>query len=100
MKPNSPISAETPPSKWIGVLRGLSIFAAAFVVALVVIYPRGIATDGISVPHGWFVLMMIGMSICWISGFGFIPHNRWLRYTFSLPVGWILLIIGAWKVFA
>lgn len=82
------------------LLRGLSIFAAAFVVALVVIYPRAIATDGVSVPHGWFVLMMIGMSICWISGFGFIPQNRWLKYAFSLPVGWILLLIGAWKVFA
>ena len=54
-----------------GFIRTLSILAAAAVVALVVIYPRAVATDGASVPHGWFVLMMMGMSICWICGFGF-----------------------------
>ena len=45
-----------------GFIRTLSILAAAAVVALVVIYPRAVATDGASVPHGWFVLMMMGMS--------------------------------------
>ncbi len=82
-----------------GFIRTLSILAAAAVVALVVIYPRAVAADGASVPHGWFVLMMIGMSICWICGFGFKPENHWLRRLFSLPVGWSLLLIGAWQVF-
>ncbi len=82
-----------------GFIRTLSILAAATVVALVVIYPRAVAADGASVPHGWFVLMMMGMSICWICGFGFAPENRWLRRLLSLPVGWSMLLIGAWQVF-
>ena len=77
-----------------GFIRTLSILAAAAVVALVVIYPRAVATDG------WFVLMMMGMSICWICGFGFAPENRWLRRLLSLPVGWTMLLIGAWQVFS
>lgn len=83
-----------------GFIRTLSILAAAAVMALVVIYPRAVATDGASVPHGWFVLMMMGMSICWICGFGFTPENRWLRRLLSLPVGWTMLLIGAWQVFS
>ena len=72
-----------------GFIRTLSILAAAAVVALVVIYPRAVAADGASVPHGWFVLMMMG----------FAPENRWLRRLLSLPVGWSMLLIGAWQVF-
>lgn len=100
MTPNNASTPTQTPSRLMALLRGLSIIAAACVVALVVIYPRAIAADGASVPHGWFVMMMVGMSICWISGFGFIPQHRGLRALFSLPVGWILLLIGAWKVFA
>ena len=44
--------------------------------------------------------MMMGMSICWICGFGFTPENRWLRRLLSLPVGWTMLLIGAWQVFS
>ena len=83
-----------------GFIRTLSILAAAAVVALVVIYPRAVATYGASVPHGGVVLMMMGMSICWICGFGFTPESRWLRRLLSLPVGWTMLLIGAWQVFS
>ena len=57
-----------------GFIRTLSILAAAAVV--------------------------MGMSICWICGFGFTPENRWLRRLLSLPVGWTMLLIGAWQVFS
>ena len=42
----------------------------------------------------------LSMSICWICGFGFTPENRWLRRLLSLPVGWTMLLIGAWQVFS
>lgn len=82
------------------VARTLSLIAATAVVAVVVFFPRAIAPDSASVPHGWFVLMMMGMSICWICGFGFTPENRWLRKVFSLPVGWIMLLTGVWQIFS
>ncbi len=82
-----------------GFVRLLSVVTAFAVMALVVLYPRAIAEDGASVPHGSFVLLMMGMSVCYIVGFGFVPQNKALRLLFSAPVGWLLMALGLFLVF-
>ena len=79
--------------------RFISLTAAAAVVAVTVFYPRAIAVDGAHVPFGGFVLLMIGMSLAWVHGVGFVPENPWLRGLFSPLAAWPLLVIGAALVF-
>ena len=42
---------------------------------------------------------MIGMSLAWVHGVGFVPENPWLRRLFSPLAAWPLLVIGAALVF-
>lgn len=98
MKPDT-VKSGSGLSRGSRILRHLSILAAAAVVILIVLYPRAVASDGTSVPHGWLVLLMMGMSVCWVYGLGFVPQNRWLRLTFSPAVGWLMLAVGVWQVF-
>ena len=79
--------------------RLISLTAAAAVVAVTVFYPRAIAVDGAHVPFGGFVLLMIGMSLAWVHGIGFVPENPRLRRLFSPLAAWPLLVIGAALVF-
>lgn len=79
--------------------RLISLTAAAAVVAVTVFYPRAIAVDSAHVPFGGFVLLMIGMSLAWVHGIGFVPENPWLRRLFSPLAAWPLLVIGAALVF-
>ncbi len=81
------------------LLRVLSLLAAAATIALIVIYPRAIAPDSASVPHGWLELMLYGMSICWVFGLGFTPQKPLFRMLLHPIVGWVCLLIGVWKVF-
>ena len=79
--------------------RAASLLAAALVAAVVIFYPRLVAEDTASVPHGFLVLMLMGMSAAWVHGFGFVPENRILRALFSPFVFWPVMLIGAWGVF-
>lgn len=81
------------------VLRLVSLVLAAGTVAVIVFYPRLIATDTTAVPHGALVLMLLAMSLCWVHGFGLTITNRWLRWVFSPLVAWPLMALGAWGVF-
>lgn len=78
------------------LLRILTTIAAATLVLLVVIYPRAFGTEATEVNHGGFALMMFGMSIAWVSGFGFIPKNRWLARLFTPVPAWVLMGLGLW----
>lgn len=82
-----------------GLARAVSLIAAIAVAAVVIFYPRLVAEDTASVPHGWLVLLLMGMSAAWVHGFGFIPENRILRVLFSPVVAWPVMAIGAWAVF-
>ncbi len=82
-----------------GLARVVSLLAAITVVAVVVLYPRLIAEDSTSVPHGFLALLMMGMSAAWVHGFGFVPQNRILRVLFSPLVAWPVILIGVWGVF-
>lgn len=75
--------------------RLVSVVAAAVVLAVTVFYPRLIAEDGAHVPFPFLVLTMIGMSFCWVHGFGFIPKNRILQFAFSPWIAWPVIAAGA-----
>lgn len=64
-------------------MRILSFLIALSVAAFVIIYPRAIASDMSSVPHGWLVLLLLGMSFCFVYGVGFKARNRFLAFLFS-----------------
>lgn len=85
-----------PAVKRAGALRTLARFAtfaaAIAFAALIVIYPRAIADDMTSVPHGALVGLLIGMSCAWVWGLGFVPQNRLLRLFFSPIVAWALML--------
>ncbi len=82
-----------------GLARAVSLLAAAAVAAVVIVYPRLVAQDTASVPHGFLVILLMGMSAAWVHGFGFIPENRILRVLFSPFVAWPVMLIGSWGVF-
>lgn len=82
-----------------GLARVVSLLAATAIVAVVVLYPRLIAETAKDVPHGFLVLLLIGMSCAWVHGFGFIPQNPILKVAFSPLVAWPIIAIGLWGVF-
>lgn len=80
--------------------RALSIVAALAVTVVIVCFPRLVAVDMHSVPHGWLVCLLAGMSFSYVYGFGFIPENKTLRILFSPVIAWPLMIIGALMIAA
>lgn len=80
--------------------RVLSIVAAFAVTVAVICFPRLVAVDMHSVPHGWLVCLLAGMSFSYVYGFGFIPENKTLRILFSPVIAWPLMIIGALMIAA
>lgn len=81
------------------LLRALSFAVALLFAALIVLYPRAIATDMTTVPHGWLVVLLLGMSSAWVYGLGFEPRHRLLRPLFHSATAWLLMLVGAWQVF-
>lgn len=77
----------------------ITFLTALSLCLLVVFYPRAIATDMTSVPHGWMALMLLGMSAAWVYGLGFTPQNFALRLFFHPITAWTLMIFGAYNVF-
>lgn len=88
-----------PESQCSGFLRTLTLLASLAVLVLVVLYPRAIATDASSVPHGALVILLFGMSAGWVYGFGFIPQNKFFRILFSPFTAWGLMGLGVYFIF-
>ena len=79
--------------------RFISIVAAIAVTVGVTLYPRAIALDMHSVPHGWLVCLLMGMSAAYVYGFGFVPQHPILKIIFSPIVAWPLIAIGTIQIF-
>lgn len=79
--------------------RAVSLLAAVSVAAVIILYPRLVAEDTVSVPHGFLAVLLMGMSAAWVHGFGFVPENRILRVLFSPVVAWPVITLGTWGVF-
>lgn len=80
-------------------MRILSFLIALSVAAFVIIYPRAIASDMTSVPHGWLVLLLLGMSFCFVYGVGFKAKNRSLAFLFSPLVAWTCVGVASFMIF-
>ena len=70
-------------------MRILSFLIALSVAAFVIIYPRAIASDMTSVPHGWLVLLLLG----------FKAKNRFLAFLFSPLVAWTCVGVASFMIF-
>lgn len=81
-------------------MRILSFLIAWSVAAFVIIYPRAIASDMTSVPHGWLVLLLLGMSFCFVYGVGFKAKNRFLAFLFSPLVAWTCVGVASFMIFS
>lgn len=81
------------------ICKVFTFLTALALCMLIVFYPRAIAADMSTVPHGWMAFMLLGMSSAWVYGLGFIPKNRFLQYFFHPISAWALMLIGAYNVF-
>ena len=52
-----------------------------------------------SVPHGWLVLLLLGMSFCFVYGVGFKAKNRFLAFLFSPLVAWTCVGVASFMIF-
>lgn len=76
-------------------MRILSFLIALSVAAFVIIYPRAIASD----MSGWLVLLLLGMSFCFVYGVGFKARNRFLAFLFSPLVAWTCVGVASFMIF-
>ena len=83
----------------IAMARAVSLTAALAITVTVLVFPRLIALDMHTVPHGWLVLLMFGMSFGYVHGIGFVPQNKYLQTLFSPIIAWPVMALGAWMVF-
>lgn len=83
----------------IAIARAVSLTAALAITVTVLVFPRLIALDMHTVPHGWLVLLMFGMSFGYVHGIGFVPQNKYLQTLFSPIIAWPVMALGAWMVF-
>lgn len=69
----------------------LSLFTAVALVALIVFYPRALATSPQGIHHGRLLLMMWGISAGFVHGVGFVPHSRLLGFLLGPFAAWLLM---------
>ncbi len=81
-------------------MRFVSFVLGLIVAGTVLIYPRFIAADMKSVPHFWLVLLLLGMSFCFVYGVGFRLRNPFLKLLFSPLVAWPLVLVSGYVLLA
>jgi cyd operon protein YbgE len=75
--------------------RALSLALALSVTSFVIALPRFFATAMDEVPHAPLVVLMLGMSMAYVHGVGYLPRRRWLRPLASPLAAWMLVGIAA-----
>lgn len=79
--------------------RFVTFLVALVLMAVIVLYPRAIANDMTTVPHGALVGLLIGMSIAWVWGLGFVPRHPILKFVFSPWLAWGLMLFFSGLIF-
>jgi cyd operon protein YbgE len=69
----------------------LSLLAAIALVALIVFYPRAVATSTQDIHHGRLLVMMWGISAGFVHGVGFVPRSRLLGFLLGPFAAWLLM---------
>jgi cyd operon protein YbgE len=77
-----------------GWSRLISILMAVALVALILVYPRAVATSVSDVNHSLLNLLMWGIAIGFIHGVGFVPRMSIWRVVFNPILGWPLMVFG------
>jgi len=75
--------------------RALSLALALTVTAFVIAFPRFFAQSMHEVPHGLLAALMLGMSLAYVHGVGYVPQRRWLRPLASPLAAWPLVGVAA-----
>lgn len=77
-----------------GWSRLVSLLLAIALSALILVYPRAVATSVSDVNHSLLNLLMWGIAIGFIHGVGFVPRMAIWRTVFSPFIGWPLMAFG------
>jgi len=84
------------PHHWLysTIARSLSLVMAVALSALILIYPKAIASSATEINHGMLSLWMWGIAAGFVHGVGFVPiHTVW-RIVFGPILGWVLMLAG------
>ena len=89
---------------WLMTARAASLLAAAAIVAVLVLYPRLVAADSASVPHGFLAIMLMGMTFNGLNSyfigswlFEFAPAGKYTMEWLSSPqfiIGGLVFLTG------
>ncbi len=78
-------------------LRVVSLALAVALSALILVYPRAIASSVSDIRHGLLSMMMWGIAAGFVHGVGFVPRLLSWRILFHPFTGWLLMAMGiAW----
>ena len=77
-----------------GWSRLISILMAISLSALILVYPRAVATSISDVNHSLLNLLMWGIATGFIHGVGFVPRMAIWRIAFNPFIGWPLMLFG------
>lgn len=77
-----------------GWLRLFSLLLASSLSALLLTYPRAVATSLSEVNHTLLFLVMWGIATGFIHGVGFVPRMIIWRIVFNPFIGWPLMATG------
>lgn len=83
-----------------GWLRLFSFLLASALSAMLLTYPRAVATSLSEVNHGLLFLVMWGIAAGFIHGVGFVPRMIIWRIVFNPFIGWLLMATGFLSMFS
>jgi cyd operon protein YbgE len=88
--------ADDTPRHWLYgfAARTVSFVMAVALSALILIYPKAIATSATEINHGMLSMLMWGIAAGFVHGVGFVPiHTLW-RIVLGPIVGWVFMLAG------
>jgi len=74
--------------------RLLSLLMAVVLSALILIYPRAIATSVTDINHSMLSLLMWGIAAGFVHGVGFVPEHWLWRVLLGPVMAWLLMAMG------
>jgi cyd operon protein YbgE len=79
--------------------RSLSFVMAVALSALILIYPKAIASSATEINHGMLSLWMWGIAAGFVHGVGFVPEHWLWRIVFGPQVAWLLMSAGLISIY-
>ena len=76
--------------------RALSFVIATLLSLAILVMPQLVATDTAALKHGPLSLGMVGISIGFVHGVGYVPQMTVWRWLFSPYLGWPVMACCIW----